>query len=90
MKELPAYLCNRCGVELDLIDEINDFSFEKRVGYGSKHDLEHISLHLCCHCFDELLDLAIQSFKFSPVVGCDAAAPPSAMQAMDETIPKAG
>lgn len=71
MSERDVYraTCNRCGRLMDNFDVQNDFGFEYFVGYGSKHDMEHVRARFCCECFDEMLDKAIHTFKISPVVG---------------------
>lgn len=48
--------CNLCGKDFDLWDKQENFGFDYYVGYGSKYDLQHISAHFCCRCFDRLLD----------------------------------
>lgn len=48
--------CNVCGCEFDEWDEQEDFSLERRIGYGSTHDGEVIRLDMCCRCFDEFVD----------------------------------
>lgn len=63
MKE--ATVCNLCGAKLDFWDRQGDYSLDKNVGYGSTHDGEHIHLHLCCKCFDYIVD----SCKVSPKTG---------------------
>lgn len=68
----PAHdrpLCNRCGKPLNELDLKEKFGFEYCVGYGSKHDLEHVKARFCCSCFDEMLDQAVQNFQISPIIG---------------------
>ena len=48
--------CNLCGKDFDLWDKQENFGFDYYVGYGSKYDLQHITVHFCCKCFDQLLD----------------------------------
>jgi len=62
-------LCNRCGKPLNQFDLNEGFGFEYHVGYGSKHDLEHVKARFCCRCFDKMIDEAIKTFAISPVVG---------------------
>lgn len=55
--------CNLCGKSFDLWDTQEDFGFDYHVGYGSKYDLQHITAHFCCNCFDKLLDELTPRFK---------------------------
>lgn len=48
--------CNICGSELDEWDLQEDFTLHKHVGYGSKYDLSEVKLHICCRCFDNIVD----------------------------------
>lgn len=48
--------CNICGKEFDEYDVQEDYSIEKKIGYGSKHDGETLSLHICVDCMDKLID----------------------------------
>ena len=48
--------CNVCGKKLSIYDEACGFIFDKRIGYGSKHDGDRVRIQLCCKCFDEVLD----------------------------------
>lgn len=48
--------CNKCGSKLDVFDIQNDFSFRRKVKYGSKYDGSEVEIRLCCNCFDELID----------------------------------
>lgn len=56
--------CNVCGKDLSIYDEACGFYFDKRIGYGSKHDGDMVRIQLCCKCFDELLDTL--DFAISP------------------------
>lgn len=47
--------CTMCGKEFDIWDEQENFCFQHRVGYGSAHDGDVISLKLCCSCFDRVI-----------------------------------
>lgn len=60
-----APVCNMCGAKLDFFDEQENYGFDYYVGYGSKHDMEHIKARFCCNCFDKIID----SCKISPVMG---------------------
>ena len=56
-------ICNRCGRELDFWDVQEDFTIDRHIGYGSVHDGDIVNLHLCCDCFDKIVD----ECKVSPV-----------------------
>lgn len=56
-------ICNRCGRELDFWDVQEDFTIYRHIGYGSVHDGDIVNLHLCCDCFDKIVD----ECKVSPV-----------------------
>lgn len=55
--EVKKYKCSACGKVFDIYDYQEDFTFDKLIGYGSKHDEQHISFRLCCNCFDEIFDV---------------------------------
>ena len=61
--------CTMCGKELDAYDLQENFGFDYRIGYGSKHDLEHARAKFCCDCFDKILDSLIEKCVTSPIVG---------------------
>lgn len=48
--------CSCCGKILDTLDMQEDFVFDRYIGYGSKHDEEHIKFQLCYNCFDKIFD----------------------------------
>lgn len=56
-------VCNMCGKRFDMLDEQENFGFDYHVGYGSRHDLEHIQIRFCCDCFDNLVDGLIPKLK---------------------------
>ncbi|MBR3741714.1 MAG: hypothetical protein IKN04_14880 [Clostridia bacterium] len=56
-------VCNMCGKPFDMWDDQENFGFDYYVGYGSKHDLEHIRANFCCACFDNILDQLVPLFK---------------------------
>lgn len=56
--------CNICGKDMDFWDRQQRFDMNVDVGYGSIHDGESVELHICCDCFDKLLDRCV----VSPVV----------------------
>ena len=60
-------ICTMCGKELDEWDLNADFDFERYIGFGSKYDLHIFEAHLCCKCFDEILDTILPMFKNSPL-----------------------
>lgn len=51
--------CNMCGKTFDEWDEQEDFSMERSIGYGSRYDLCHLRLNLCCNCMDRIIDLCV-------------------------------
>lgn len=55
--------CNLCGKAFDELDEQEHFGFDYHVGYGSRHDCEHIKAHFCYECFDKLLDQLAPQLK---------------------------
>lgn len=56
--------CNKCGKDFDIFDEQEDFSIDRILGYGTKHDGEHLKIRFCCKCMDEIID----SCEISPFV----------------------
>ena len=56
-----------CGKELDEWDLNADFNFERYIGFGSKYDLHIFEAHLCCKCFDKILDTILPMFKNNPL-----------------------
>ena len=60
-------VCNMCGKILDRWDEQEDFSIEKKLGYGTSYDGEELSLHLCCDCMEEI----INNCHVNPIVNED-------------------
>ena len=56
-----------CGKELDEWDLNADFDFERYIGFGSKYDLHIFEAHLCCKCFDRILDTILPMFKNNPL-----------------------
>ena len=53
--------CNMCGKRMDFWDVNEDNTIHTRAGYGSKYDEEEIELHMCCECFDEIIDQCVIS-----------------------------
>ena len=56
-----------CGNELDDWDLDADFHFNRYIGFGSKYDLSIFEAHLCCKCFDKILDTILPMFKNNPL-----------------------
>ena len=56
-------ICNMCGNEFGIWDEIEGFSIHKKCGYGTKFDGEDLELDLCCSCMEKL----IESCSVNPV-----------------------
>ena len=61
--------CNLCGKEFDEWDYHENYSIQKKIGYGSSHDGETLSLDICVDCMDKLID----GCKISPVYDVDPA-----------------
>lgn len=61
--------CSVCGKTFDFWDNQEDFCFERYIGYGSKYDMEHIQLNLCCDCFDKVLDWLLPQCSIDPMSG---------------------
>ena len=56
-----------CGNELDDWDLDADFYFNRYIGFGSKYDLSIFEAHLCCKCYDKILDTILPMFKNNPL-----------------------
>lgn len=56
--------CNMCGKEFDGWDAQENFSIERRLGYGMKYDGDELQLDLCCGCMEKV----IAECKISPIV----------------------
>ena len=65
------HICTMCGKELDYWDLNANFHFQHYIGYGSAYDLHKFEAHLCCHCFDKILDTILPMFKHKPLSECD-------------------
>ena len=63
--------CTMCGKPFTFIDMKQNISFDKHIGYGSKHDLEHIKMNLCCDCLDKVLDFIIPQCEGNLIVNPD-------------------
>jgi len=59
-----------CEKKFDMVDVHGNFSFQHRVGYGSKYDGDIVYLKLCRDCFDKTIDILSMMSKekiiFSP------------------------
>lgn len=53
------FYCNKCGKKLDMWDIQEDFSMQRRLGYGSKYDGDDLDIDLCCDCMDELIEKCV-------------------------------
>ena len=61
------HICTMCGKELDDCDTDANFHFKHYIGYGSAYDLHMFEAHLCCNCFDKILDTILPMFKHKPL-----------------------
>lgn len=59
--------CNICTKEFDFWDEQEDFSICRQIGYGSGYDGLEIDLHLCCDCFDKVMDTIVPMCQIDPL-----------------------
>ena len=66
------FKCSACGKTFDFLDYQEDFTFDKYIGYGSKHDEEHIQFRLCCDCFDKIFDVIKPMIKDIQIEEYDA------------------
>ena len=48
--------CSFCKKEFDEWDEQQNFNIDFYGMFGSRHDGEHIKIHLCCECADKIID----------------------------------
>lgn len=53
--------CNMCGKKFDFLDEQEDFSIVRTIGYGSKFDSCSLRLDLCCDCMDKIIEQCVIS-----------------------------
>lgn len=60
-------ICNMCGKEFNMYDEIENRSLCDQFGYGSKYDGDNIRLDLCCNCFDKVIDWIVPQCKINPI-----------------------
>lgn len=51
--------CNKCGSKMGMWDIQEDFSMQRKLGYGSKYDEYNLDLDLCCNCMDKLIESCI-------------------------------
>ena len=66
--ELPAQICNMCGKAFDEYDYQENVRFDHYFGYGSKYDLHHLDLNLCCQCTGKVLDWILPQCKHNPLM----------------------
>lgn len=59
--------CTMCDKPFDVCDEQEDFSFLRYIGYGSKYDMNKLEMHLCCGCFDKVMDKILPMFPSYPM-----------------------
>lgn len=72
LKKVDApQVCNICGKEFDMWDVQENFGLHYIVGYGSKYDLNKISLSMCCDCFDRIFDYILPQCKINPLTEYD-------------------
>ena len=57
-------VCNVCGNEFNMYDDIDGYSIHKKVGYGSKYDGKFMHMNICIKCMDKLID----SCRIKPVI----------------------
>lgn len=63
----PANICTMCGKVFDFWDNQENFCFDHHIGYGSKYDLNHAQIKLCCDCFDKVMAWLIPQCKYEPL-----------------------
>ena len=59
--------CTMCGKQFDEWDTQENNCFKKKIGYGSIHDGETISINLCCDCFDKVINI-LETMCIEPIV----------------------
>lgn len=58
-------VCNLCGKPFDEWDQEENLCIHSYVGYGSKFDTSIVDMHICCNCFDSLVERCVKN----PIVG---------------------
>lgn len=53
---MVTVICDMCGKRFNSWDEESSLTIDRRMGYGSKHDGEHVHIDICANCFDKLVD----------------------------------
>lgn len=53
------FVCNMCGKTLDLFDRAEDFTIQKKLGYGTIYDGSEIKLSICCKCMERIVESCI-------------------------------
>lgn len=62
-------VCNFCKKQFDQYDTELDFGFDMILPYGSEHDMAHLRLDVCSHCFDKMMDdYIIPNCQINPLV----------------------
>ena len=56
-----------CGQPLTEMDILQNFTFTRFVGYGSRYDLSKVHMRLCCGCFDKIMDWVIPRCQQNPI-----------------------
>lgn len=56
--------CNKCGKEIEKLEEDSRLHIEACLGHFSKYDGDEIEVDLCSECADAFLD----SLKIDPVI----------------------
>ncbi len=64
--------CTVCGEPFTFWDVQESLGMEYFMGFGSRHDGDHIKIDFCINCFDNLIDELAKKCKISPfVTRCD-------------------
>lgn len=59
--------CTMCGKVFDFWDNQENFCLNHYFGYGSKYDMKHIKLNLCCECLDKVVDWLLPQCLTDPM-----------------------
>jgi len=55
-EQQPLLYCNLCGAILNRMDLKNRLAISRDVGRGSSYNGSHITMRMCCSCFDRLVE----------------------------------